>query len=310
LKLFHVALVASLLIPSVTLAQTKPQTPAPSDEQTVGVTAFEQVQVNSTLIGLVSSVDTNVGYNLSEHLGGDVGIPVFYTRSPLSLVTNHDWQTTWLFGDPYIDLRYTTVRDSAKITSVLTATGGVSSIRIYSTGRPNLDLFNHIEAEKSFLGIIPFINFGVSNGTMNRYYMPRPYSIARPYETLGLLGDGELGATHEIRPGYKIGVSGYGLAPGGPQKIFSRLVTPGSSVVGVSTGDHDRYFFTSFETVGPSKIARDNGYSGWLDITKAKNIDLQVAYTRSTHYHWDALTVSLNFNWTDTIRALTGQSGQ
>jgi hypothetical protein len=309
LRLPYVVLITLLLAPCAALAQTTTQSPAPSVPDVTGLNAFVQVQGGSNTLGLVSSVDANVGYNFDEHFGGDIGLPIFYVRSPLTLVTNHDWKSTTLFGDPYIDLHYTLTRSGVKIVSVLTGAGPVSSsVRVYSTGRPGVDWFNHIEPEKKFMGITPFVNLGVSNGTVDRYYMPRPYSVGRPYETLGGLGDGEVGATYEIRHGYKIGASAYGLLPEGRQKVFSRLVTPGSSVVGNSS--HNRDFFGAFETIGPASIARDNGVSAWADITRAQNIDLLIGYTRSVHYHYDTLTIVVNFDGTALIRSLTGQSGK
>ena len=309
LRLPSVVLIALLFTPCAALAQTTSQSPAPATPDVAGPTAFVQAQAGSNTLGLVSSVDVNVGYNFDDHFGGDIGLPVFYVRSPLTLTTKRDWQTETLLGNPYIDLHYALTRSGVKIVSVLTGTGPVaSSVRVYTTGRPKVDWFNHFEPEKKFMGITPFVNLGVSNGTIDRYYMPRPYSVGRPYETLGGLGDGEVGASFEIRHGYKIGASAYGLLPEGRQKVFSRLVTPGSSVVGDSS--HNRSFFGAFETTGPASIARDNGVSAWAEITRAQNIDLIIGATHSVHFHYDSLNVTLNFDGTALIRSLTGTSGK
>lgn len=308
MRLFHFALAAILLAPCFSYSQTTHGTnPPPPTLQSEGFVAYEEIQVNSTPMGLVSSEDTDLGFNFNDHFGGDIGLPIFYTRSPLSLVTNSDWKRTTLFGDPYIDFHYSLERKGIKATSVLTGTLPLSSsVRVYSTGRAGVDWFNHIEPENGIDKVIPFLNFGVSNGTANRYYMPRPYSVNRLYQTFGVMGDGEAGASYEIRPGYKIGASAYGLLPEGTQKVFSRLVTPGSSVVG--DGSHHRFFYSAFETIGPASIARDNGYSAWIDITSAPNVELMVGYTRSIHYHYDALNVVLKFDGTVLFRKITGRS--
>lgn len=309
LRLPYAVLIALLLAPCLAPAQTKTQSPSPPAADVTGLNAFVQIQAGSNNLGLVTSLDANVGYNFDDHFGGDIGLPIFYVRSPLSLVTNRDWHTETLLGNPYLDLHYTLTRSGVKIVSVLTGTGPLSSpVRVYTTGRPKVDWFNHIEPEKKFMGISPFVNLGISNGTIDRYYMPRPYSIGRPYETLGGLGDGEVGASYEIRRGYKIGASAYGLLPEGSQKVFSRLVTPGSSVVGDSS--HNRSFFGAFETSGPSSIARDNGVSVWAEITRAQNINLLIGATHSVHFHYDSLNVMLNFDGTTLIRSLTGTSGK
>jgi hypothetical protein len=274
-----------------------------------GPNAFVQVQGTSSPLGLISSVDINLGYNFRPHLGADIGLPIFYTRSPFSQVINQDWKTDTLLGEPYIDVHYTTTRFGAKFTTVGTVTfPAASSVRIYTTGRIGGDWFNHIEPAKSFGRITPFINFGVSNGTINRYYMPRPYSTVRPYQTLGGMGDGEAGASVQVIRGVKIGASVYGLLPEGSQKVFSRLVTPGSSVVGDS--NHGRFFYSAFETKGNSSIDRDNGYSAWVEVTRARDITLVVGATHSVHYFYNSVNVVLNFDATQLLRSITGQTGQ
>lgn len=355
MRSFHAALLAIILIPCLSAAQEKPEptssssedlestpgkilkapgravgasaralgklikhTPAtPSSDQAEpkGLTGFVQLQGTSTPLGLVMSLDTNIGYNLTPHFGADIGLPVFLVRSPFSLVTGRDWSWTALWGDPYIDVRYKTTRSGANFVSVLTGTIPASSPeRIFTTGRFGVDWFNHVE--RNLKGFTPFLNFGAANGTVNRYYMPRPYSMARPYQTLGFMADFEGGAHYQIRPGFKIGASAYALVPGGPQTVFSRLVAPGSSVAG--DYDHNRYFYHGFQTISQtyldqdedkprlgSEISRDNGFSGWLEISKGHNVTLLIGYTRSVHYAYDALNVGLNFNATSLIKYLT-----
>ena len=297
------------------LIKPTPSTPSSDQAEPTGLTGFVQVQGTSTPLGLVMSLDANIGYNLTPHFGADVGLPVFLVRSPFSPYANRDWTWSALWGDPYIDLRYTTNRSRVKFVSVLTGTIPASSPeRILTTGRFGVDWFNHVEGK--FKGFMPFVNFGVANGTVNRYYMPRPYSMARPYQTLGFIADFEGGAHFQIRPGFKIGASAYALVPGGPQTVFSRLVAPGSSVVGDYA--HNRYFYHEFQTISQtyvdqdqdkprlgSEIARDNGFSGWLEIGKVRSVTLLIGYTRSAHYAYDALNVGLNFNATSLIKYLT-----
>lgn len=338
MKVIHFVLAIVLLTPTVTFAKllkiiptphlplphlprktkresstskTKEESPAKStsaDEGT-GPTAYVQLQAGGYRQSIVSSVDINLGYNLTEQFGGDIGLPIFYVRSPLSLTTSSDWQTETLLGDPYIDLHYKLTRAGASLTTVLTGTVPASSPeRIYTTGRAGVDWFNHIEPAKPFMRFTPFINLGVANSTINRYYMPRPYSTGRPYESFGLMGDGEAGVNLNLPHGLRIGASGYGLLPSGNQKVFSRLVTPGSSVVGVFT--NNRYYYSAFETTGSQSIDRDNGYSGWIEYGKLPNVTLQVGVTHSVHYRYNMITVSVNFNGTSLIRTITGKTGQ
>lgn len=252
--------------------------------------------------------DTDVGYNLGEHFGGDIGLPFYVVRSPFSLVTNRDYSWTTLFADPYLDLRYKGKFHWVKYTSVLTGTIPIENeLKIFSTGRFGGDWFNHIETVNPIKGrMTPFLNFGISNGTVNRYYMPRPYSSARPYEAFGIMGDAEVGASFRLPrvKGINVGGSAYGVLPSGNQKVFSRLVAPNSAVVG--SGAHDRFFNNAFETTGGPSIDRDNGYSAWVEITRQKNFDVQVAFTRSVHYAYDSESIIINYDGTSLIRFITG----
>ncbi|HEV2350697.1 MAG TPA: hypothetical protein VG028_12715 [Terriglobia bacterium] len=294
--------------PSPTSSAASPPSPA-ATEAGEGPTAFIQVQAGGYAQSQVASVDLNLGYNFSDHFGADIGMPLFYVRSPLTLVTSADWKTTTLMGDPYIDAHYKLTRFGASLTTVLTGTVPASSPeRIYTTGRAEVDWFNHIEPAKPLGLVTPFINLGAANGTINRYYMPRPYSIGRPYQTLGPMGDGEVGASVKLPYGLRAGASAYALLPNGNQKVFSRLVTPGATVVGAFT--NNRYYFNAFETTGSSSIDRDNGFSGWVEYTKLPKVTLQVGYTHSIHYRYDMITLSVNYDGTALIRTITGKTGQ
>ncbi len=324
LRPLNAILIAALLFPCLGLAQ-QDQTPpqdqqqAPEAEQTetqpqaqtltVGPTAFVQLQGANSTLGLITTIDVNLGYQLTEHWAGDVGLPIFYIRSPHSLITTADWETDTLLGEPYLDFRYSRTLPGLKYESVMTGTFPPSStIRVFSTGRFGVDWFNHLEPKKSVLGVTPFVNFGAANHSAERFYMPRPYSTGRPYETLGFISDFEGGLGYRFLKDYQIGGSFYALVPGGPQKMFSRIVVPGSGIVG--DGHHNRYFDSAFETIGPSSIAKDNGYSGWAEITHFKNVDIQVGYTRSVHYHYDSASLAIKFNATQLFRLVTGTTGK
>jgi hypothetical protein len=316
LRSLNAILIAVLLFPCLGFAQedqtqTEQPAEAPAAEQTlmVGPTAFVELQGARSSLGVITTLDINVGYQLTEHWSGDVGLPIFYVRSPHSLITNSDWETDTLLGDPYLDFRYSTTFSGLKFESVLTGTAPLSSpIRVFSTGRFGVDWFNHLEPKKSLRGVTPFLNLGGANQTVSRYYMPRPYSIGRPYQTLGFMGDVEGGLSFRFLKDYQVGGSFYALVPGGPQKMFSRIVVPGSGIVG--DGSHYRYFDSAFETIGPSSIAKDNGYSGWAEITHFKNVDIQIGYTRSVHYHYDSASLAIKFNANELIKEVTGQTGK
>ncbi len=320
-----VTLFAALWTPSGAEAQTATSaTKAPAPSPT-GWTGFVEVQYGfDSPLGNVIITDADLGYSLTDHLTVDVGVPVIWTRNPFSPVIDHDYYWSTLLGEPYLDARYSSTYKDLNYTSVLTAKIPVGNEdKTYVTGRVGVDWFNHVEDPMGKL--TPFINFGASNGTINQFIIPRPFNEARPYETLGLMGDAEAGADYKIDwhriHDVKIGASYYALIPGGPQKVFSRLVFPYSVLGG--DGQHHRYFDSTFETtVGPygtsaivggvygvsvngiSSIDRDNGYSGWLDITRWHPVDVQIGYTRSVHYLLNVYTVNITFDAQNFVRSL------
>ena len=293
---------------------------APVVVSPTGWLGFEELQYGATSLGNVIIEDTDIGYGITDHLSADIGLPVIFTRSPFSPVLNHDYYWSGLLGEPYVDVKYTSTYHEVNYTSVLTGTlptGGED--KTYTTGRFGGDWFNHVD--EVFGNFTPFFNFGISNGSVNRFIMPRPYSAARPYQTLGGLGDGEIGVQYKFAKGrakgVSVGASGYGYEPVGSQKVYSRFVFPYSSLAG--DGHHNRFFDSSFETtsnwvlidrllqptvVSNAKLSRDNGFSGWIDITRWHNLDVQLAYTRSMHYDLDIYSATFTFDARDLIRSV------
>lgn len=346
MRSFHATLFAILLLPCVGFAQ---QEPAPAGQQApetatqpaeqappkeTGLTAFVQMGGSRTSLGAVTGVDVDLGFNFTKHLGADVGLPFYFVRTPFSLVATSDWKYWTLWGDPYIDIRYTTSRRGFDYTTVLTGEIPMGNNRsIYSTGRFMGDWFNHLERDVQ--GFTPFLNFGAGNGTVERFIMPRPYSMYRPYETLGFISDFEGGVSRKFFKKYTVGVSGYALVPAGPQNVYSKFVQPSSIVYG--DGQHYRYFDSNFETQFPiqvpavaalvgsgtydgctlianvttckgglSSIAKDDGYSAWIEVARQRNVSVQIGYTRSIHYALDIVTLMIHFNATPLLREVTG----
>lgn len=267
-----------------------------------GPTAFAMAVGKHSNLGGVYSAGIGIGYNITEHLGGDVGASLYTIQSPFSVISKRDWTWTTLAGDPFVDLRYTMKWHGFDATSVLTGTIPISNPqRVFTTGRFGVDWYNHISAD--YAGITPFLNFGAANETVDRWLIPRPYNIARPYQIFGPNGNAEAGASFTIFKHYTVGASAYGIVPVGKQKVFSRLVTPNTSVVG--DANHNRVWNHAFETIGDSKLGRDNGYSGWVDVARVKNLTVEAGYTYSAHYRWGSAYLMLRYDGTRLIRFLT-----
>jgi hypothetical protein len=305
-KIYRLLLVAILIfwVPVCSRAQESSDQEAEPAQATspTGPTAFAQVVGMRSNLGTVYRAGIGIGYNITEHFGGDIGASLYTIQSPFSVVSNHDWSWTTLAGDPIVDLRYTTKWHGLDATSVLTGTIPLSSAeRVFTTGRFGADWYNHISA--SYAGFTPFVNFGAANETVDRLVIPRPYNMARPYQIFGVNGNAEVGASFTVFKHYTVGASAYAIIPVGPQKVFSRLVTPNSSIVG--DADHNRVWNHAFETIGDSKLGRDNGYSGWVEVARVKNLKIQAGYTYSSQYRWGSAYLMLRFDGTSLIRFLT-----
>ena len=323
------------------MAQSTPdQTPAApqktssssDNSEGAGPTAFVQAEGNHHNMGDVLTYDFDIGYRINAHTSVDMGFPLYTTRTPFPIVLHTDWRDTTIIGTPYIDVRYDTRRNKTNITSILTGAIGFNMVKTYSNGRMTVDWFNHLDRNYQVLSydvvFSPFLNFGAGTGTVDRQVMPRPYELARPYETLGNIGNGEVGGAFTLMKYFRLEGSAYGLSPVGPQKVYSRIVSPDNLLGG--DGHHNRFWDALFEAgpeyfsnatnppqaiwgygAGPSRIARDNGYGAYVTISKLdkfrglKNFELMLGYTMSVHYDYGSSFIMLRYNFTGLFRNLT-----
>lgn len=330
-KPIYTFLLVALWFTQLGMAQTAPdQKPAVAaksasdggeSSEAPGPTAFVQIEGNNANIGAVATYDFDLGYRVNPHVSVDLGLPLYSTRTIFSIVATADYRYTTIIGAPYLDVRYDTKRNSTNITSILTASFGPNMEKTYSNGRVVADWFNHFDRNYQILNydakFQPFLNFGFGTGTVDRQVMPRPYELARPYETLGLIGNGEAGGAFTVKKFYRLEGSAYGLAPVGPQKMYSRIVSPDNLLGWVGppqNEDHNRFWYQYFETggeyvntygSGPSRISRDNGFGMYLTVNKYKNITVEVGYTRSIHYDYGSAFLMLRYNFTNILRNLT-----
>jgi hypothetical protein len=330
-RLIYTFLLGAFLLAQSGMAQSTPDQKAAAPEKTtsasdssesVGPTAFVQAEGYSNAdgaLGYVATWDFDLGYRFNSHTSADIGLPLYTTRTPYPIIGTGDWRTMTIMGPPYIDIRYDTKHNKTNITTILTGAAGVNMVKTYSNGRMVVDWFNHLDRNYQILNydatFTPFLNFGAGTGTVDRQVMPRPYELARPYETLGLIGNGEVGGAFTIKKDYTLEGSAYGLSPVGPQKVYSRLVAPDNLIGG--DGHHNRFWDEYFETggeyvntygSGPSRISRDNGFGMYLTINRfkrAKNFSLELGYTKSVHYDYGAAFIMMRYNFTGIFRSLT-----
>jgi hypothetical protein len=326
-KPIHTFLFVALLMAQSGVAQStpdqKPATPDKADKSSSasegstspGPTAFVQISGVNFNMAAIATYDFNLGYRINSHTSVDVGLPIMSTRTFFPIVKG-DFRYTTIIGTPYIDVRYDTKHNGTNITSILTGAAGFNMVKTYSNGRMTVEWFNHFDRNYQILSydatFTPFLNFGFGTGTVDRQVMARPYELNRPYETLGLIGNGEVGGAFTVKKFYRLEGSAYGLSPVGPQKVYSRIVAPDDPIGG--DGHHNRFWDQYFETggqyvntfgSGPSRIARDNGYGMYLQVSKFKDVTVQLGYTRSVRYDYGEAFIMLRYNFTNILRNLT-----
>ena len=242
-----------------------------------GFTAFEQVRAIDSDEGQFAILDTSIGYNFNQHVGIDIGEPVFIVRPTVPNVP-HDWAITG--GDPYGDLRLTFENHIVNYSTAFTATVPVhSTASAFSTGRVGLDWFNHFD--HSFGRLTPFVNGGISNGIVDTNLLSQPFRLVQDFKTLGFLGDAEGGMMFRVVNHVKVGGSFYALLPAGSQKVYI-------------DGIQDLALLPA--SLGPSDITHDRGYTAFVRLEPTHFMFMEAAYVHSIPLNDDAATVTLGFD--------------
>ena len=86
-----------------------------------------------------------------------------------------------------------------------------------------------------------------------------------------------------------MGASGYAILPSDQQTIFSKVV-PGQS------SGHHYSFENNQQTTGSADLARDHGFSAWVDANPAPYLDMELGYTHSVNYDLNAISFGIGIN--------------
>ncbi len=268
-----------------------------SEQEGKGFTVWGRFQGSANTIGLVSRLDGAAGYNFNRYLGVDGGVPVYFVRPSSDTSSALGTTARSGIGNVFGDVRLSIANPLVNYTSVLTGTAPTGDKdRGFSTGRPTIDWVNHFD--RSFSRLTPFANIGLANTISDT-----PFFI-RPFSSLGFVSQLEGGADYRIVRGVSVGGSAHKITPSGKQTVISRVVAAprgASSGRGSSRGDgnrhgHEQPFETTFETVGTSDLARDHGFSGWVNLRPASYVSFEVGYSRSVPFALDTLFFGTSFN--------------
>ena len=272
---FFLYSVACMAFAACAAAQVSPQ---PAANDSTGFTAFAAFGGTANSEGQIYDLVGSLGYDFTPHFGSDVGVPFYFIRASSSA----GGASTNGIGDPFVDLRLKFPNEHVDFGSKLTGFAPLGdSSKGLSTGRATFDWTNHFD--HSFLGLTPFFNLGIANTTVSST------TFVRPYTTLGFNAHFEGGGTYDMGRVFKLGASGYDIAPTGQQTVFSRV--PGNGQV-----QHGRFFNENQQTKGSADIAQDDGFSTWLDATPGRGVNLELAFTRSMHYDLNSVSFTIGFN--------------
>ena len=273
------AIVAVAALVGTAMAQTGAQPAAQGDK---GFTSYMEFGGTSNSDGQVYEVNSSVGYNFSQHFGMDAGVPIYFVRASSSTGST----SSNGLGNPFLDMRLKFLNHVANFGSTLTGSAPVAdSKKGLSTGHGTYDWTNHLD--HSFSSLTPFAEVGISNTIADsRLFM-------RPYTTYGFNTHFRAGANYDIWKFFTVGGSGYDILPSGTQTIYSRVVGANASGGPMS---HGRVFQTTQQTTGSADLAKDHGFSTWIDASPSRAVDLELGFTRSMTYDLDSVSFSIGFN--------------
>lgn len=244
----------------------------------------EGFEGSSDSSGTVTKFTSSLGYNFTRHFGVDLGVPVYLVRTSSSTGGS---RTNNGIGNAFVDARLMLPNPRLNFYSTLTGAAPTGdSAKGFSTGRATVDWDNRFD--HSFDRLTPFADLGLGNTVPDTHFRRRPFT------SLGFVSHFEAGGDFDLLSFLGVGASGYAIVPSGPQKIFSRFVKRGGTPSG--SGKHNRVFETAAETIGPASIARDDGFSAWVNIKLKKVATFELGYSRSVRLDLNTVSFGVIFN--------------
>jgi hypothetical protein len=247
--------------------------------------------------GLVTKVDPALGYSFNNHFSTYTGVPFYFVNRSSSTTTTTSGSMSGV-GNAFLGFRLGTKSDRLNYTSNLefTAPTGDKS-RGFSTGRVTADWTNTFSTKVSSL--TPFGSIGIANTVSDTAF------FVRPFTSLGRVAHFEGGATYDLLPAVRVGLSAYAVRGSGQQRIISKIkrdttttselptTTTGSST---TRGSANRVFDNQTETVAEASAVNDHGFSTWFGVSPKPNVEFHAGYSRSVNYDFNTLFFGVGFH--------------
>jgi len=143
-------------------------------------------------------------------------------------------------------------------------------------------------------GFSPFVNVTLANS------LSETGSFQRPFRSRGFITELSGGLEQRVIPKFHVGGSVYRVFPSGEQTTFGRFRLLGLPVGGL--GLDRRRLPILGETTGTADLTRDYGGSLWARVPIHRNVQFQVAYTRSVHHNFHVISYGVWLNFSPLLR--------
>jgi hypothetical protein len=285
-----VILICAIALRGIASAQANPEA-VPKDD--TGFTSTVEFDGTRNSAGQEYVINSNVGYNFSKHFGMDVGLPYYFSTAAATTTTSSTSASG--VGNPFVDLRWKFPGERLNYGTLFTGAAplGDKSLGI-NTGHATFDWTNRFD--HGFNQVTPFFEAGFSNTTWNTR------QFVRQYTSYGLNTHFRGGAEVDVWKFLSVGAAGYDIAPFGNQTLFpigghfgpnSHPGVGSQSSHGNSGGSTST---NSTSVTGTARLAKDYGYSAWVDATLNRYMDAELGYTRSASFDLNSVSFSLGFN--------------
>lgn len=265
-----------------------------------GFTSYVEMGGSAGSDGHVLQLTTAAGYKFSEHVSVNAGVPFYFVGGSTTSGTTKTSYSSSGIGAPFAAVQLTFEGDRLSYGTALTMyLPAGDSQKGLSTGRTSFDWNNRFE--HSFSRLTPFVEAGFGDTVLDSAHFHRPYS------SYGYNGHFQGGAEVELGDKVSVGASAYDIAPWGTQTLYSRT-TPhaaGTTAAGKSA-NNNRFFDASGVTSGTSDIAKDDGFSTWLDFNPAPVLQTEIGFTRSVHFALNTVSFTVRLD----VAKLARQSGR
>src|SRR5215471_1430227 len=249
-----VAVVSPFLLAVSALSQAMPQGAGKGSVEQQGLTWMETYEGSSNSDGLVTDLNSTVGYSFGKHFAMDMGVPYLFINPSTSKTGTTSASG---MGNPYLGLRYSAKGSALDFsTSLSSAMPTASTAKGLSTGHVTVDWSNHFA--HGFDPFTPFVDLGLGNS------IPDTRFLHRPYISYGDVAHFEGGSELDLGSKFSVTASGYYILPWGPQQIFLR----GSKSA-------------SGPTKGGVSLTRDDGINLGFDYNLTRSLDLSAGYSRN-----------------------------